>query len=208
MNRPVAFFDFDGTLTRSDSLIPFLRQVRGARFALDLLEFSPWLGAYALRLMKNDYAKEALLSKALAGMSLDNLRKQGQIFAAERIPSMLRPDTMSRLREHQERGHLCVLVSASLDIYLEPWCQKNGFDFCLSSSLATDKDGRASGKLKGANCYGEDKVRRIQNLLENIGMVPPYVYAYGDSKGDIPMLSLANEGFLVRRDIQPFIKNS
>jgi len=208
MNCPVVFFDFDGTLTRSDSLIPFLRQVRGARFALDLLAASPWLGAYALRLMQNDHAKEALLGQALAGISLGDLREQGLIFAAERIPSMVRPDTMSRLREHQERGHLCVLVSASLDVYLEPWCQKNGFDFCLTSSLATDEDGRASGKLMGANCFGEEKVRRIKNLLENLGTMPPYVYAYGDSKGDIPMLNLANEGFFVRRDIQPFIKNS
>lgn len=52
MSRSVAFFDFDGTLTRGDSLIPFLSMVRGrTRFVLDLLVAFPALVAYAMRVL-------------------------------------------------------------------------------------------------------------------------------------------------------------
>ncbi|OBS09990.1 HAD-IB family hydrolase [Acidihalobacter prosperus] len=150
--RPVAFFDFDGTLTYRDSLIPFLRMVRGsAPLALDLLSVSPWLLGYALRITRNDRAKEALFGQALAGTSLEDLRSLGRDFAETHINGMLRSDTFARLRWHQSQGHRCVLVSASLDVYLEPWAERVGIDACLASSLEADAEGVLTGKFEGAD---------------------------------------------------------
>lgn len=206
--RPIAFFDFDGTLTKGDSLIPFLRMVRGTpRFAMSLLASSPWLGAYAIGLMRNDRAKKALLRQTLAGMPLDELREYGRRFAGEFIPALLRPDTMARLRQHQADGHICVLVSASLDIYLEPWALDNGFEHWLVSSLHAEANGLVNGNLSGSNCFGEEKVRRIQGLLDDIG-ASSRTYAYGDSQGDIPMLKVVDEGYLVNKTIQLFTGHS
>ena len=199
VTRPVAFFDFDGTLTRRDSLMPFLHMVRGTSlFALDLVAASPWLAAYAVRAMRNDRAKEALLGQVLGGKNIDELRKYGEQFANRHISSMLRSQTLTRLRAHQEQGHCCVLISASLDVYLEPWARSIGFDYCLASSLATDENGNVTGKFLGANCFGEEKVKRIQVLLNGIGS-PLRTYAYGDSGGDIPMLNFVDEGYQVKK---------
>ena len=204
MSRPAALFDFDGTLTHGDSLIPFLRMVRGtSQFARDLLVVSPWLLAYAMRVMRNDRAKEALLRKSIGGIPLDELRAHGQHFAEYYVPGMLRADTVDRFCEHRAQGHLCVLVSASLDIYLKPWAESIGFDYCIASSLEVQSNGKATGLLRGGNCFGENKVHRIQSLFDDIGQ-PTHTYAYGDSEGDTPMLNMVDEGYRVKKGTQSY----
>lgn len=206
MSMTAALFDFDGTLTRHDSLVPYLKMIVGTpRLALAMLLASPLLSAYALRLVRNDVAKEALLQRTLGGLSAGFLHERGEQYAKHVIPTMLRDDMQVRLRDHQTQGHCCVLVSASLDVYLEPWAKMAGFDYCIATSLTVSPEGLVSGKLDGANCHGQEKVRRIERLFDEIGL-PEHTYAYGDTAGDIPMLAMADEGYWVKGGIRPFIE--
>lgn len=198
MTQPVAFFDFDGTLTRRDTLLPFLRLVSGTpKFVAKMAYLSPVLAAYATRLVRNDVAKEIVLTHFLRGMQPDALRSYGRAFVHSILPGLERPEGIERLHWHKAQGHTCVLVSASLDVYLEPWAKAAGFDTWIASSLALDENGRVSGGLEGGNCFGEEKVRRIKAWLDNKHCVP--LYAYGDSRGDLPMLNFVDEGYLWTR---------
>ncbi len=204
MNRPVAFFDFDGTLTYSDTLVPFLRILRGLpKFSFDLLKVSPSLTGYALRLVENDKAKQILLKQSLGDYKIHELGDHGYRFAKQHLPEMIRPDVFERLKTHQRNGDCCVLVSASLNIYLDPWISNHSLDFCLSSSLETDKENKVTGQLLGGNCYGKEKVKRIKNLIEEIG-TPSKTYAYGNSTGDIPRLNFVDEVYWVDDKITRF----
>lgn len=199
VSNTVAFFDFDGTLTRRDSLLPFLRMVAGTPlFVLRMVLLTPVLAAYAANFLRNDVAKEIVIARFLQGMDMEELRQSGRRFANDRLPLLLRPAGTERLRWHQQQGHACVLVSASVDIYLAPWAHAMGFDDWITSSLATDDVGRFNGRLRGSNCFGEEKVRRIKRWLS--GKEVSRCYAYGDSPGDLPMLRMANEGYLLSRD--------
>lgn len=196
MNQSIAFFDFDGTLTRSDSLLPFLKYVRGrTRFYLDMLKVSPWLAGYAFKVVPNDVAKTKLLTCSLGGIQKSELFHKGQVFCDELPESALNPMMVERLREHQAQGHMTVLVSASLDVYLEGWAQKMGFDACLCSRLEQDEAGYVTGRLIGENCYGDEKVLRIQAFLSD--RKPTHSFAYGDTKGDLAMLAFVHEGYWV-----------
>lgn len=202
-NRPIAFFDFDGTLTTKDTLMPFLKFVVGKPvYYIKLFAISPVLIAYFLKLIRNDVAKQLVLKWYLSGYSIDELFDLGNRFSQKIIPGMLRTEGMERLRWHQQQGHECILVSASLDIYLESWVKMENINALLSSQLAVKKD-CITGKLKGGNCFGEQKVQRILEWLN--GRLPPFIYAYGNSKGDESMLMFANEGFLFKKK-QGFIK--
>jgi len=89
VSRPVAFFDFDGTLTRGDSLLPFLRMLVGpGRFYKNLARLSPVFVAYALKILDNGLAKEIVLRNYLSGMRLDELNDAGQKFATEVLPKI------------------------------------------------------------------------------------------------------------------------
>jgi phosphatidylglycerophosphatase C len=85
------------------------------------------------------------------------------------------------------------VISASLDIYLEPGAQAVGVDQVLCSSLRSDRAGRVSGRLAGANCFGPEKLRRLQDSLgDRSGYI---LYAYGDSRGDRELLASADHAF-------------
>ena len=193
--RPIAFFDFDGTLTTGDTLMPFLKYVVGApTYYAKLVLLSPVLAAYFAKLLRNDIAKQIVLKSYLAGYHIDELFELGQRFSEELIPTVLRPEGMELLRWHQEQGHECVLVSASLDIYLHAWAKSEHFSEVICTLLKVGSSGDVAGDIKGENCYGKEKVRRLIEVDLNIGLRSSY--AYGDTKGDFPMLNLVNKGFL------------
>lgn len=198
---PVAFFDFDGTLTTGDTLMPFLKFVVGApRYYWYLILVSPILLAYILKLIPNDIAKQKVLKRYLSGYPLNELFEKGSKFSQEIIPNMLCNEGMEKLRWHQNQQHTCVLVSASFDIWLKPWADSNGFDDILTTQLET-KGGIVTGNIAGNNCYGQEKVRRIESWLNQEDLLPNYTYAYGDTKGDLPMLSVVNHGCMLKRNI-------
>lgn len=197
--RPVAFFDFDGTLTTGDTLMPFLKFVVGMpTYYAKLALVSPVLAAYFAKLLRNDIAKQIVLKQYLAGYHIDDLFERGQCFSEEVIPTMLRPEGMARLRWHQEQGHECVLVSASMDVYLNAWAKREGFSEVICTTLEKDVDGSVSGKMQGENCHGEEKVVRIKNLMGNI--IPKKSFGYGDTDGDIPMLRFVDEGNMLDKN--------
>lgn len=190
----VAAFDFDGTLTRHDTLFPFLLHVAGYFKLLNkIIYLSPVLFAYAVGFMRNDIAKVKVLRSFLAGMTLANLQQLAQTFAASKLPKLLRSEAMQRFAWHKQQGHRCIIVSASLELYLQPWASKAGFDDVLGSRLEPLDHERTSGNLLGENCFGPEKMRRLERLL---GPRDGYtLYAYGDSQGDKELLSAADYPF-------------
>jgi HAD superfamily hydrolase (TIGR01490 family) len=186
----LAVFDLDGTLTRGDTLAPFLRFVCGTwRFLLLLPLALPALLGVLIG-MPRQRAKEALLRLYLRGMPAERLAERGEAFARERMPKLLRPGAMERLAWHQVRGHRCALLSASLSAYVEPWAKQAGFDDVLCSQLEI-RDGLVTGKLEGANCQGEEKVRRLEEAYGDLTNLN--IHGYGDSPGDRHFLARCAE---------------
>lgn len=194
--RPIAYFDFDGTLTTGDTLMPFLKYLLGRRtYFIKLLVLSPVLLGYFMGVVRNDVAKRLVLKYYLAGRDIGKLFEVGLSFSEDVIPGMLREEGMERFYWHKEQGHECVLVSASLDVYLKPWARAVGFDSIITSSLHVD-DELVTGKLNGGNCFGAEKSRRI---LDNPrGFNERATYAYGDTEGDRYMLRIVQHGFMLK----------
>ncbi|MDD2581505.1 MAG: HAD-IB family hydrolase [Desulfuromonadaceae bacterium] len=206
-NTPIAFFDFDGTLTTRDTLMPFLKFVVGKpKYYWNLLLVSPVLVGYFLKLVRNDIAKETVLKRYLSGYSINELFSLGERFSTEAIPAMWRSEGIQRLRWHQEQGHDCVLVSASFDIWLKFVGERLNISHVISSQLYV-KSKRVDGHIKGLNCYGKEKAERIKAWIKAEGRKPSVTYAYGDSSGDTEMLNIVDEGFIIKSR-KDFIKYS
>lgn len=190
----IATFDFDGTITYKDTLLPFLIEIGGLPKALGNIALeSPSLARFALGMMSRQKAKEAILSRYFQGMSIENIKALGKKFASGKLNSYVKPDALQRIKWHQSQGHRCILISASLDVYLSPWAIQNGFNDIITSRLETDNKGKATGRLIGENCWGPEKSRRLEELL---GPRENYLlYVYGDSRGDKDILSMADYGF-------------
>ncbi len=191
MTKPVvAAFDFDGTLTHGDSFLPFLRYMAGnVRYAQSMLLLSPVLLGYALRLVKNHHAKARVLAQFFTGLDVQRTQQLARDFAQYQLPQRMNPAALARLRWHQQQGHRCVIVSASLECYLRPWAASVGVDDVIGSRLGI-ADSVYTGELALPNCYGAEKSRRLGELL---GAREAYtLYAYGDSAGDRELLAMAD----------------
>lgn len=187
----VAAFDFDGTITFQDTLRYFLLYYAGVlKGVVKLACLLPVFIRFIVGKATRQETKETVLTYFFQGISIEALREKGEEFAKKILPNHIKKKAWERIDWHLNQGHRCILVSASLDVYLLPWSKKAGFTDLISSSLETTSSGLVTGKLKGLNCWGAEKTRRLDNLL---GKKENYIlYAYGDSLGDKEMLNMAD----------------
>ncbi|MFW0883661.1 HAD-IB family hydrolase [Candidatus Acidulodesulfobacterium sp. H_13] len=187
----IAFFDFDGTITTGDSLLRFIRfVVADRRFLTGLVALSPVLILYKLKLIPNYKAKQKMLSWFFKDIAKDIFLKASMEYSLKHIDSIVRPKAIDKIKWHKDQGHKVVIVSASMECLLKPWCERNSIELLATKLKITDM---VTGDLLTKNCYGVEKVNRIKeeySLNEY-----EYIYAYGDSIGDKHMLELANERY-------------
>ena len=192
--RVVAAFDFDGTITDRDTLVPFLVLAFGrARVAATFGALAFTGLGYLVRRVSIDEFKRRVLRRLVAGVPASRLRALGPAHARAIAP-WLRPAVLARIAWHREQGHRLVLVSSTLDLYLADVAAPLGFDDVLCSRLETRVDAagieRFSGELEGADCTGAEKPRRLAALLGGLEAVE--LHAYGDSHGDRDLLAAAD----------------
>lgn len=188
MNKEIAFFDFDGTITSKDTMLVFLRHLSGnARYNLNMLMLSPWFACLKTGLITNHRAKEILLRRFIGGTTEASLIRACDDFTVNVLPGIIRPKALACIREHQLRDTEVVVVSAAPEYWVRNWCEQEGL--ALLATRLEVREGMITGMISGNNCHGEEKVRRIREAYDLSQYVS--IYAYGDTEGDRPMLSLA-----------------
>jgi HAD superfamily hydrolase (TIGR01490 family) len=191
----IAAFDFDGTISYNDVLIYFLYYTHGkVQATLKLVPLIPTFVAFLTGAMSRQSAKEKVLSHFFRGKTLEQMQQWGIGFAKEKLPHLVRPSAFARIQWHQKRGDRCVIISATLDLFLQPWANTLGIEDVISSRLEMCSEGRVTGRLLGKNCWGDEKIRRLQEVLK-IDRSDYILYAYGDSRGDLPLLAYADYPF-------------
>jgi HAD superfamily hydrolase (TIGR01490 family) len=192
MHAGLALFDFDGTITTRDSFLEMLRFSHPASvFLRNMALSSPIIAAYKLKLVSNHRAKEHLFSSFYKGWAQQDFSQMARSLSEKVIVKLIRPEALSKIQWHLAEGHQVVVVSASFELQLAPWCEALGLE--LIGTRLVVSGGMLTGKLEGANCHGEEKVARIRQRYD----LNSYrrIYAYGDTSGDKPMLKLAHEAF-------------
>jgi phosphatidylglycerophosphatase C len=194
----VAAFDVDGTLTVRDCVVPFMRQVTGARWIVPRLLGRPDHLAPVLARRDRDGLKALASKAAFRGRRHDDLVAAGADFAQGVRQRWMRVDTLKMLDAHLAAGDRVVLVSASFEVYLLPLAELLGVHHVLATRLEV-RDGVVTGALDGPNCRGPEKVQRLHRWLRSEcgGRENVRVVAYGDSAGDREMLADADEAHWV-----------
>ena len=185
----VAFFDFDGTITCKDTLWEIIRFHRGsAAMYAGIVQLLPSLIRFKLKLLSAQEMKELVLGYFFGGIHSADFKRSCDEFCSTVLPKLIRPQALTAIREHQKQGHHVVVVTASAQDWVAPWCRTENI-VCLGTQLEVI-DRHITGNILGNNCNGEEKVNRITKAyrLDHFSEI----YAYGDTKGDIPMLQLAN----------------
>ncbi len=196
MNGNVIVYDLDGTLTKRDSMVAFTHFTHG-RLKSSLIYFllSPIILLAFTSLVSRQYVKELLLKLHYKGMKYTDLLILGQRFANEKMPSLLHKSIFLAMKTQLVEGNIVVVLSASCDIWVEPWCKLNEVQF-LGSKLEFI-NGACTGKLLGKNCKGEEKVRVLSEFLCSDDY--ECLKAYGNEKSDLHFMKLATKQFYVHK---------
>lgn len=198
MATELVVFDFDGTLTRGDTLIPFLTMVDPVRAA----RFVPAAVAIAKRRPdRRDEAKERLIARVLAGRSQAQVIAAGERFGRLVLPRLLRRDVVAHAVAHRRAGRVLAVCSASPDVVVGPAARSLGIDEVVCTDLAPPA-GDAGWRYAASNCRGEVKVERVEALVARLGA--ERLWAYGNLPDDAPLLGRADVAVPVdRRRLDP-----
>jgi HAD superfamily hydrolase (TIGR01490 family) len=186
--QDLALFDFDGTITSTDTWTPFMRfAVSPRRLFVGRALLAPVIVGYRLGAVSASRGRRIATRVAFQGVPATTVRELGAEYAARVLPLTVRPSALERLEAHRSRGDDVVIVSAALDLYLGPWCESYRLDYICST--LEERQGRLTGRYLGRDCVGTEKVRRILERYD----LSRYrrVHAYGDSGDDREMLELA-----------------
>lgn len=195
MKKKIYCFDFDGTLTTSDTLLEFIKYAKGrGRFLMVFLMYSPLLVLMKLHLYPNWKAKQQIFAHLFAGMRIEKFDALCRDFAEE-SQHLLRPKGITLVHEALVAGAQVFIVSASIDNWVRPFFDiRNLKGVQVLGTQIEVEDGKLTGNFKSNNCYGKEKVHRIAEVLKSFERSEYEIEAFGDSRGDKEMLAFADKG--------------
>ncbi len=197
MSAGLALFDLDGTLTRRDTLGPFLGGylLRHPRRWPRLWRALPALAAYAFRGRDRGALKSRLIRIAMGGEERATLQAWTEAYVRSLGPrGAYRRTALERLARHRDAGDIAILLSASPDLYVPAIGTALGFAETICTQVVWRGE-RLDGALASVNRRGEEKRR----CLEALRRAHPgrTICAYGNSAADLPHLRSADRGVLV-----------
>ena len=200
----LALFDLDNTLIACDSDYEW-GQFLVDRGVLDREAYEAQNRKYydqylAGTLDIHEYLGFAL--RPLAEHAPSDLARWHGEFMASRILPAITSRARALVREHQDQGDLCAIITATNSFVTAPIAR----EFGIGELIATEpelRDGRYTGRVQGIPCFREGKVRRLEEWLAARGRNMADFgesFCYSDSHNDLPLLRLASSPVAVDPD--------
>ncbi|WP_419992833.1 HAD family hydrolase [Streptomyces boninensis] len=202
MQRRLAFFDVDGTLTTSSSMFRLLAYYLDAtgRPRRDYEELMLQLKAMFAMGCSREATNRAYFA-SLQGLDADLMSLvAGEWFTAETATGhYYHEPATAELRRHQQRGDHVVLVSGSFPAPISLVAADLGVDevWCTEPQIV---HGRYTGDLKGPPMIGRAKADAVLKATSRQGSDPSRCIAYGDHASDLPMLQAVGSAVVVGGD--------
>ena len=174
-------YDFDNTIYMGDSSVDFwLYCLKKKPIIIVLLPYQVWMAIlYKIKLIDKVRFKEAFFCFLRLLPDTENTVEHFWNRNGNKIKKWYK-------KKQKEDD---IVISASPYFLLIEICGRIG----VSNLIATDVD-MVTGKFRGPNCYGDEKVNRFLKLYGS-ETVDEF---YSDSYSDYPMRKMALRGYLVR----------
>lgn len=182
-------FDFDGTLTKKDSMFLFLRHCDPDRYLWVWLRYVPLFVWTRLGLLPPQRVKKSFINEFLKDKSRMWLEEKARSFFEVQYPQMIRPSALQFIQDMPPQS-TSVIITASMDIWVRPFAEKWGMH--LIATQAQWERNIYTGKWNTPNCNGAEKVKRLKTYLR--GREYDKIIAFGDTSGDQALLDFSGEG--------------
>ncbi|MGG7214116.1 HAD-IB family hydrolase [Clostridium nigeriense] len=195
----LAIFDVDYTITRKETLIELYKYVvskdiKNIRF----LPRAIYNGImYKIGVYDEKKVKESFL-KFIDKIDEKDLSILVKNYYRDVLENILYQDAISMMRKLKGQGYKIYLISASPEFYLNELYSIKEVDVIIGTRFSME-DGKFLRKMDGANCKGEEKVKRLKEFLNNENIEVDYKnsYMFSDSLSDKPLLDLVGNAYLI-----------
>jgi phosphatidylglycerophosphatase C len=191
----LAIFDLDGTITRRDTLVPYVLGylVRHPWRLPRLVGMLPALLRFAATRDRGDL-KAALIRCTLGGLPRQEIADWSRRFVRALLAGGTFTDARNRIASHHAAGDYLVLMSASPNLYVPLIGEALGFSEAICTEVHWQGE-LLEGRLTSANRRGVEKSRCLATLrARHPGLKAS---AYGNSGSDIDHLARVERGVLV-----------
>ena len=138
-----------------------------------------------------EFATEPLRARSVAQADAAHAR-----FMREVIEPQLRQSALALVHEHQMRGDVVALVTATNDFITTPIAATFGIEALIAVRLERGPGGTITGRIAGTPSYREGKVVRVAQWLAESGRdwnAFERISVYSDSLNDLPLLERATD---------------
>ncbi|XTZ38616.1 HAD family hydrolase [Salmonella enterica] len=189
-SRVLSVFDFDGTLTRHDSFIPFLRFAFGNLFfTRRIIKLTmPSIRCFRRKLTR-DELKEVLITTFLTGVEEKWVREKAEAYCNLYWERLMRPSGLLAVAAEVSSGAEVTLCSASPMLVLQPFADRLGIK--LIGTQLESRDGVLTGRIDGHNCRCIQKIHRLEEVYGPLDQF--HIRAWGDTRGDYELLTAATD---------------
>lgn len=200
LKRPIAIYDLDGTLLKHATFTPFLIFAARRRAPWKLALTPVWIGAmaaYKAGLFSRESLKGFGLKLMVGRADARALYDLSHAFSDKVVPDWIGEGAAAALAKDRAEGRMLVLATAAMEFYAGEIARRVGFDHVIATRHA-DAQGAAPA-IEGGNCYGTNKVPRVEALLAQLGLSREEcdIRFYTDSTSDAPLLDWSDEPVLV-----------
>lgn len=195
----LAIFDVDYTITRKETLIELYKYViskdiKNIRF----LPRAIYGGImYKIGMYDEKKVKESFL-KFIDKIDEKELSILVKNYYRDVLEKILYQDAINMMRKLKGQGYKIYLISASPEFYLNELYAIKEVDVIIGTKFSIES-GKFIRQMDGANCKGEEKVKRLKEFLkkENIDVDYKNSYMFSDSLSDKPLLDLVGNAYLI-----------
>lgn len=188
--KVLSVFDFDGTLTRHDSFIPFLRFAFGnSVFTRRLVKLAlPTLRCLSRKLTR-DELKEILISTFLTGIEEKWVKEKAEAYCNLYWGRLMRASGLLAVATEVSNNVEVILCSASPRLVLAPFAERLGIK--LIGTELESVNGILTGRITGHNCRCIQKINRLESIYGPLDQY--HLRAWGDTRGDYELLAAAKD---------------
>ncbi|APC41194.1 HAD-IB family hydrolase [Clostridium estertheticum] len=199
MKEKLAIFDVDYTITKRETLVEFyiFMLKRNPKY-IKYLPKSIFSSLFYVFKIYDASKTKKIFIRFIDGIEENDMKKIVKEFYEKCLSKILYKDAIDTIKKMKKQGYKIYLISASAEFYLSELYNIKEVDKVIGTRFIKEH-GLHRNQILGENCKGEEKVKRLKEVLlkENIEVDFENSCMFSDSLSDLPLFNLVGHPYLI-----------
>lgn len=198
-------FDFDKTITLSDTILPICKhlcKLYKSNYKFFLIQL--YYLFFRVNLIDSKAFKEKIIKLLLKEKNISEVESQVKEFFTSNQAQLFNSDILKIIVGEIKLGNKVIIISSNLDLFINPVKSIFNIDDVFATKVKiTDKIIQDS--IEGESCSGIEKAKILRSYTSQCKF--DETIFYGDSSGDFEMLKVSDKSYIVEYRFSSLVSN-